>query len=80
MSQIFPSLAELDEHARQEPAFAAWRSGYGVIQHTPETQAGIYRMAHQLVQAGLQPDLGSVYELLRALDRLASAGLWLGRT
>lgn len=77
MSQIFPSLAELDEHARQEPAFAAWRGGYGVIQHTPETQAGIYRMAHQLVQAGLQPDLGSVYELLRALDRLASAGLWL---
>src|SRR5690606_19244465 len=39
--------------------------------------AAVFRMAHQLVQAGLQQDLASVYRLLQGLDRLAAAGLWL---
>src|SRR5690606_15579048 len=42
-----------------------------------ETRAAAFRMAHQLVQAGLQPDLASVYRLLQGLDRLSAAGLWL---
>ena len=37
----------------------------------------MFRLAHQLVQAGHQPDLASVYRLLQAVDRVASAGLWL---
>ncbi|CAD5109161.1 phosphoketolase family protein [Zestomonas carbonaria] len=77
MHQILPSLAELDDHARSEPAFAAWRSGHGPLQHSAETQAGVFRIAHQLVQAGLQPDLRSVYELFHALDHLTATGLWL---
>ena len=77
MTQILPSLAELEEHARVEPAFAAWQQGYGPLQHSSQTQAGVFRLAHQLVQAGLQPDLASVYRLLSALDRLTAAGLWL---
>lgn len=77
MTQILPSLAELEEHARVEPAFASWQQGYGPLQHSSQTQAGVFRLAHQLVQAGLQPDLASVYRLLSALDRLTAAGLWL---
>jgi len=77
MHQILPPLAELDEHARVEPSFALWRQGYGPLQHAAETQAGVFRLAHQLVQAGLQPDVASVYRLLHALDRLTAAGLWL---
>ncbi len=77
MTQLFPSANELAEHARSEPAYADWQRGYGPLQHSPQTCAAVYRMAQQLVQAGVQPDLTSVYRHLRALDRLTAAGLWL---
>ncbi|MDO9623186.1 MAG: xylulose 5-phosphate 3-epimerase [Pseudomonas sp.] len=77
MSQLLPSAGELAAHALVQPGFAAWQQGYGPVQHSPETCAAVFRMAHQLVQAGLQPDLASVYALLHALDRLNAAGLWL---
>lgn len=77
MTQLFPSASELAEHARLEPAFAAWQCGYGPLQHSPQTCAAVYRMAHQLVQAGLQADLPSAYRRFHALDRLTAAGLWL---
>ena len=77
MHQLLPSPAELAEHARKEPEFARWSEGYGPFVHSDETRAAAYRMAHQMVQAGLQPDLASVYRLLRSLDRLSAAGLWL---
>ena len=77
MTQLFPSASELAEHARLEPAFAAWQRGYGPLQHSPQICAAVYRMAHQLVQAGLQADLPSVYRHFYALDRLTAAGLWL---
>ncbi|MCQ4323417.1 xylulose 5-phosphate 3-epimerase [Stutzerimonas stutzeri] len=77
MSQLLPSLTELDQHAQAEPEFAAWRGGFGPFEHALETQAAVFRLAHQLVQAGHQPDLASVYRVLQAVDRVASAGLWL---
>lgn len=77
MSQIFPSAAELDAHAADESCFAEWRRGYGPVQHSPETQAAVFRLAHQLVQSGRQPDLARVYRFFWALDRLNAAGLWL---
>ena len=77
MNQLLPSLVELDQHAEAQPEFAAWRAGYGPFVHAPETQAAVFRLAHQLLQSGLQPDVASVYRLLQAIDRLASAGLWL---
>src|SRR3990167_6971530 len=77
MQQILPSLAELIEHGQQEPAFANWQVGYGPVEHSPQTQAAVFRLAHQLVQAGKQPSLASVYQLLQALDRLSVSGLWL---
>ncbi|WP_371369168.1 xylulose 5-phosphate 3-epimerase [Pseudomonas sp. QL9] len=77
MVQILPSPEELAAHAAAEPAFAEWLRGRGPFEHSAETQAAVFRMAHQLVQAGLQPDLASVYRLLSGLDRLTCAGLWL---
>ncbi|WP_339079606.1 xylulose 5-phosphate 3-epimerase [Pseudomonas sp. TMP9] len=77
MPQLFPSATELADHARLEPTFADWQRGYGPLQHSPQTCAAVYRMAHQLVQAGLQADLASVYRHFHALDRLTAAGLWL---
>ncbi len=75
MSQILPSQDELLAHAAAEPAFAAWLQGHGPLQHSAETRAAVFRTAHQLVQAGLQPDLASVYQLFRALDRLTASAL-----
>ncbi|WP_341303485.1 xylulose 5-phosphate 3-epimerase [Pseudomonas sp. TMP25] len=77
MTQLFPSANELADHARLEPTFAAWQRGHGPLQHSPQTCAAVYRMAHQLVQAGLQADLASVYRHFHALDQLTAAGLWL---
>ena len=77
MQQLLPSLAELTAHAEQEPAFAAWQAGYGPVQHSAQTQAAVFRLAHQLVQSGQQASLAQVYQLLQALDRLSVAGLWL---
>lgn len=77
MSQILPSPEELAAHAAAEPVFAEWLRGRGPLEHSAMTQAAVFRIAHQLVQAGLQPDLASVYRLFIALDRLTCAGLWL---
>jgi phosphoketolase len=77
MPQLLPDLAELDQHAKAEPDFARWRAGYGPIQHTEQTQAAVFRLAHQLVQAERQPSLAAVYQLLQALDRLSASALWL---
>ncbi|MNF33647.1 Xylulose-5-phosphate phosphoketolase [compost metagenome] len=77
MSQLLPSAEELQAHALAEPSFAEWLAGRGPLEHTPTTQAAVFRLAHQLVQAGRQPDLASVYRLFQALDRLTCAGLWL---
>ncbi|WP_417548341.1 xylulose 5-phosphate 3-epimerase [Marinobacter segnicrescens] len=77
MSKPFADIQMLDQVAAREPAFEHWRQGYGVIRHLPDTQQQVLALAEQLVAEGLQPDTGSVYQLLAALDRLASAGLWL---
>ena len=77
MSQLFPDLPTLDQHAEEIADFASWRDGYGVIRHSSATQAAVYRLAHRLVEKGQQTDLASVYQQMRALDLLTSAGLWL---
>src|SRR5690606_33965750 len=77
VGQLFPPQITLDEHVEQCPAFARWRAGHGVLQPTPATQAAVCRLAHQLQQGQRQPSVESTYEMLTALDRLTSAGLWL---
>lgn len=77
MTQLLPDAASLSRHAQDCPEFALWQQGHGPVQHSPQSAAAVYRLAHQLVQSGRQPDLPSVYRLLRALDVLTAAGLWL---
>ncbi|MBW0147761.1 xylulose 5-phosphate 3-epimerase [Marinobacter arenosus] len=60
-----------------DPAYQAWRQGYGVIRHSDATCSHVCSLANRLVEAGLQPDTQTVFRKLAALDRLASAGLWL---
>lgn len=65
------------ELAAANPEFAAWAGGYGVIRHLPATQLRIHQMACELQRRGVAGDGVGFYELLRALDRVASAAMWL---
>lgn len=77
MSQLLPAQDILDQHSADCPAFARWRLGHGVIEHSAGTQAAVYRLAHQLQQSGQHADVDSVYQMLIALDHLTNAGLSL---
>lgn len=63
--------------AAEDPDFAAWAEGYGPIRHLPATQLRVHEMASALRAGPVRGDGVPVYDLLRALDRLCSAGLWL---
>lgn len=64
-------------YRREDPVFARWAEGYGVIQHSDETQVQIYELARSLSDRGMAGDTVAFYDLLMGLDRLTSAGLWL---
>mgnify|MGYP001166565350 FL=1 len=59
------------------PAFAHWANGYGVIQHSDETQVRIFDLCQQLVCEGRFKQIDEVLEILSATDRLTSAAMWL---
>ncbi|MCK7547647.1 xylulose 5-phosphate 3-epimerase [Marinobacter koreensis] len=61
----------------QCPEYQVWRKGYGVIKHSEATCQAVVALADRLVEQGLQQDTRTVYRKLAALDRIASAGLWL---
>jgi phosphoketolase len=64
-------------HRESDPAFAQWAAGYGVIQHSPQTQLRIFELAQLLVAQGRAASPADVYRLLRAADRVTSAAMWL---
>ncbi len=54
-----------------------WKPGYGPLVRQADTVTRIEDMAQRLVRRGVWPDEESVYRLVAAADRLASAGMWL---
>jgi phosphoketolase len=65
------------QYRNSDPKHARWAQGYGAISHSDETQVRLYELAQSLPGRGLAGDAVAFYDLLMALDRLASAGLWL---
>jgi phosphoketolase len=59
-----------------DPAFAEWAQGYGVIAHTATTQVRVHEML-ALHSEGDAAAMADACALLQAADRLASAGMWL---
>lgn len=57
--------------------FARWAEGYGVIRHTDVTRRRVQEMAAWLGARGRRGDGLDVWEVLHALDRVTSAGMWL---
>ena len=62
---------------RADQEFARWADGFGVIRHTDLTQVRIHEMAARLAPRDRREDGVPFYVLLSALDRLASAGMWV---
>ena len=60
-----------------DPVFARWAAGYGVIQHEDSSQAAVSRLAESLFRTGRTPDVKWTLEKLQAADRLTSAAMWL---
>ncbi len=56
---------------------ADWARGYGAIRHTPATRARIAALARSLPRGRARGDGVPLYALLHAMDRVASAGMWL---
>jgi phosphoketolase len=60
-----------------DTGFASWARGYGVIRHTAATQARVQEMVTRLGHEGSKGDGSDPWEVLQALDRVASAAMWL---
>lgn len=65
------------QHRHDDPKIAAWAQGYGVIRHQEETQVRLVELARTLHADGHVGDSVPFWDMLYALDRLTSAGLWL---
>ncbi|MEQ4538453.1 MAG: xylulose 5-phosphate 3-epimerase [Billgrantia sp.] len=61
--------------AAQDPDFAAWAQGVGMISHGPATQAAIASLLER--HAHTSELRGAWLAKLRAADRLANMGMWL---
>jgi phosphoketolase len=59
------------------PPEKRWKEGYGVIKHSPQTQARVRDMVAYLNDKKMLAPGVSPYELLAAGDVIASAGMWL---
>ncbi len=62
---------------RADTACAHWAHGCGQIRHDDSTQLRIGALARRLVEQGQAADLGAVYGLLAAADRVCNAAMWL---
>jgi len=65
------------QYCKKHPMADRWAKGYGVIQHSIETQARVFQMADSLAARGTRGDDVPLFELLYALDRVASAAMWV---
>ncbi|MDO8567938.1 MAG: hypothetical protein Q7R57_04400, partial [Dehalococcoidales bacterium] len=64
-------------YRKKNPAAGRWAEGYGAIQHSIETQDRVFQMANFLAAKGIHGDGAPLFELLHALDRIASAAMWV---
>lgn len=65
------------QYCKKYPMADRWAKGYGVIQHSIETQARVFQMADSLAARGTHGDDVPLFELIYALDRVASAAMWV---
>lgn len=64
-------------YRKKNSAAERWAAGYGVIEHTEETQARIFSMGEELAARGVKGDGMPLFELLYAADRVVNAAMWV---
>jgi phosphoketolase len=73
----------VEQYRQKHPAAERWAVGYGQVSHSLETQARVFLLAEQMTVGGAASKDGTgltrsdFFDLLYALDRIASAGMWL---
>lgn len=76
-----PSRRRIENEAAlrraQDADFAHWAAGYGAIVHDALTQVRIHALIESLVAQGILSDATTGCRRLAAVDRLASAAMWL---
>jgi phosphoketolase len=65
------------KYREKDAVFAKWAEGYGVIQHADQTQVRIYDLIESLLVEGRISSYGEALRILTAVDRIASAAMWL---
>ncbi len=66
----------VDLYRKRNPARERWAAGYGPINHTVETQARVFAMAELLAARGVKGNGMALFDILYAVDRVASAAMW----
>ncbi|MDP1692166.1 MAG: xylulose 5-phosphate 3-epimerase [Burkholderiaceae bacterium] len=69
--------AEAQAWRRDDPLFAQWARGYGVIQHDNESQLRVRRLVSDLLGHDASRRAVELWPMLSAADRLCSAAMWL---
>jgi phosphoketolase len=64
-------------YRKSYPEFANWAKGYGVIQHTDETQVRVFDLCQQLLCENRFGTLADILSLFVAADHLTSSAMWL---
>jgi phosphoketolase len=62
---------------KADAAVSRWARGHGPIRHTAQTRTRVAALAERLSQEGIGGDGIPLFEVLTALDRVASAAMWL---
>lgn len=75
--QLWPAVEEADERHLRDWEFARWTNGYGEIERRAEPTLQVYALQHMLTARGIRGDGLRFLRPLDALERLASAGMWL---
>lgn len=65
------------QYRNNDPVFAQWAEGYGVIRHEDQTQVRVYDLIESLLVEGRISSHGEALRILFAVDRIASAAMWL---
>lgn len=77
MHERHRAATEAQAWRRDDPLFAQWARGYGVIQHDDETQLRVRRLVTDLLGHDATRNSADLWRTLSAADRLASAAMWL---
>ena len=76
-AEAIPRAERVALYRSANGAAERWAAGYGAIEHTVETQDRVFALADLLAARGVRGDGAPIFDVLHALDRVASASMWL---